>query len=74
MTHDPASDPEYQGMLGRTSVVYLTGQIRAAQAVNAQIIETCWQIDRYIQTSISRLFFHVFGRNSKCTPKAVLSP
>ena len=39
-----STDSEYQRLLGRISEVYTTGQMRATQAVNAQIIETYWQI------------------------------
>ncbi len=34
----------YQHLLGKISQVYATGQLRAAQAVNAHITETYWQI------------------------------
>ncbi|MCC5850971.1 MAG: DUF1016 family protein [Verrucomicrobia bacterium] len=47
-THDPTSDPDYQGLLGRISDMYNTGRIRANQAVNAYITETYWQIGRDI--------------------------
>jgi hypothetical protein len=42
------TESEYQRLLGRISEVYTTGQIRAHQAVNAQITETYWQIGRDI--------------------------
>lgn len=42
------ADSDYQGLLGRISEVYTTGQVRAHQAVNAQITETYWQIGRDI--------------------------
>lgn len=38
------ADSEYLRLLGRISEVYTTGQVRAHQAVNAQITETYWQI------------------------------
>jgi len=38
------TDSGYQQLLGRISEVYTTGQMRAQQAVNAHITETCWQI------------------------------
>ena len=39
-----STDSEYQHLLGRISDVYTAGQVRASQAVNAQITETYWQI------------------------------
>ncbi len=47
-TSDPIPNPDYQRLLGRISEVYTTGQLRAHQAVNAQITETYWQIGRDI--------------------------
>jgi hypothetical protein len=38
------TDSEYQRLLGRISEVFTAGQVRARQAVNAQITETYWQI------------------------------
>ena len=38
------ADAEYKRLLGRISEVYSTGQLRAVQAVNAQLTETYWQI------------------------------
>jgi predicted nuclease of restriction endonuclease-like (RecB) superfamily len=38
------TDADYQSLLGRISQVYTAGQLRAHQAVNAQLIETYWQI------------------------------
>jgi hypothetical protein len=38
------TESEYQRLLGRISEVYTVGQVRAHQAVNAQITETYWQI------------------------------
>ncbi len=38
------TDTEYQRLLGRISEVYTAGQVRAHRAVNAQLIETYWQI------------------------------
>ena len=38
------TDSEYQRLLGRITEVYTAGQVRAHQAVNAQITETYWQI------------------------------
>jgi predicted nuclease of restriction endonuclease-like (RecB) superfamily len=42
------TDAGYQGLLGKISEVYATGQARAAQAVNVHITETYWQIGRDI--------------------------
>ncbi len=42
------TDTGYQGLLGKISEVYATGQARAAQAVNVHITETYWQIGRDI--------------------------
>ncbi len=39
-----STDSEYQRLLGRISEVYTAGQVRAHQAVNAQITDTYWQI------------------------------
>ena len=44
MSSELTTDSEYQRLLGRISEVYTTGQVRAHQAVNAQITETYWQI------------------------------
>jgi hypothetical protein len=46
--HDLTTDTGYQHLLGKISDVYTTGQARAAQAVNAHITETYWQIGRDI--------------------------
>ncbi|MDB6004230.1 MAG: hypothetical protein JWR15_1217 [Prosthecobacter sp.] len=45
---DLTSDAGYQHLLGKISAAYTTGQVRAAQAVNAHISETYWQIGRDI--------------------------
>lgn len=45
---DLTSDNDYQGLLGRISEAYTTGQLRANQAVNAHLTETYWQIGRDI--------------------------
>ena len=42
------ADSEYQRLLGRISETYVTGQLRAVQAVNTQITETYWQLGRHI--------------------------
>ena len=42
------ADDGYQGLLGKISEVYTSGQIRATQAVNVHITETYWQIGRDI--------------------------
>ena len=42
------ADSEYQSLLGRISETYVTGQLRAVQAVNTQITETYWQLGRHI--------------------------
>ena len=44
MSSELSTDSDYQRLLGRISEVYTTGQVHAHQAVNAQIIETYWQI------------------------------
>ena len=44
MTHELTADSGYQRLLGRITEVYTWGQLRANQAVNAQITETYWQI------------------------------
>ena len=44
MSNELSTDSGYQQLLGRISEVYTTGQVRANQAVNAQITETYWQI------------------------------
>jgi predicted nuclease of restriction endonuclease-like (RecB) superfamily len=47
-SNDLTTDTGYQGLLGKISEVYATGQARAAQAVNVHITETYWQIGRDI--------------------------
>lgn len=47
-SNDLTADDGYQSLLGKISQVYATGQTRAAQAVNAHITETYWQIGRDI--------------------------
>jgi predicted nuclease of restriction endonuclease-like (RecB) superfamily len=39
-----STNSDYQRLLGRISEVFVAGQVRANQAVNAQITETYWQI------------------------------
>lgn len=41
-------DSSYQALLGRIAEAYVTGQQRAAQAINTQITETYWQVGRHI--------------------------
>jgi hypothetical protein len=41
---DLTTESEYQRLLSRISEVYTADQVRAHQAVNAQITETYWQI------------------------------
>lgn len=41
---DLTTDTGYQHLLGKISQVYVTGQTRAVQAVNAHLTETYWQI------------------------------
>lgn len=41
-------DSDYQSLLGRISEAYVTGQLRALQAVNTHITETYWQLGRHI--------------------------
>lgn len=43
-----APETDYQRLLGQISESYTAGQVRAAQAVNAHITETYWQIGRDI--------------------------
>jgi predicted nuclease of restriction endonuclease-like (RecB) superfamily len=38
----------YEGLLGQISVTLLSGQSRAVQAVNAQLIDTYWKIGQHI--------------------------
>lgn len=45
---DPANEPVYQNLLGQIAEAYAGGQARAAQAVNAHITETYWEIGRHI--------------------------
>jgi predicted nuclease of restriction endonuclease-like (RecB) superfamily len=40
--------PDYQQLLGQISETYTQGQIRATQAVNVQLLQTYWEIGRYI--------------------------
>lgn len=42
------SSGDYENLLHRLSDTYLQGQQRAVQAVNSRLIETYWQIGRYI--------------------------
>ena len=44
MNQELTPDSGYQQLLGKISEVYTSGQIRAHQAVNAQITDTYWQI------------------------------
>ena len=46
MTLGPLDD--YQRLLGQIAEVYGQGRTRAMQAVNTQLLETYWQIGRYI--------------------------
>jgi len=48
MSTELTTDAGYQSLLGRISVAYTTGQLRAHQAVNAQLTDTFWQIGRDI--------------------------
>ena len=48
MSEEIAGEPAYTDLLGRISEVYVAGQVRATQAVNAHITETYWQIGRDI--------------------------
>ena len=38
----------YQQLLEQISDAYTQGRVRAVQAVNAQLIETYWQVGRHI--------------------------
>ena len=40
--------PDYQHLLGKISDTYVSGQVKATQAVNTQLLETYWQIGQYI--------------------------
>ena len=40
--------PEYEQLLGKISITYTTGQVKATQAVNTELLETYWQIGRHI--------------------------
>ncbi len=40
--------PGYQHLLIKISDTYLSGQVRATQAVNTQLLDTYWQIGRHI--------------------------
>jgi predicted nuclease of restriction endonuclease-like (RecB) superfamily len=44
MSHEITAEPAYNALLGRISEVYVAGQVRATQAVNAHLTETNWQI------------------------------
>jgi hypothetical protein len=39
---------EYQGLLVKISETYISGQVRAHQAVNVQLMKTYWKIGQYI--------------------------
>jgi hypothetical protein len=39
---------EYQGLLVKISEIYISGQVRAHQAVNVQLMKTYWKIGQYI--------------------------
>ena len=43
-SNDLIADDSYQGLLGKISQVYTSGQARATRAVNAHITATYWQI------------------------------
>ena len=45
---DPANEPVYQTLLGQIAEAYAGGQTRAAQAINAHITGTYWEIGRHI--------------------------
>lgn len=40
--------PDYQHLLVKISDTYLSGQVKATQAVNIQLLETYWQIGQHI--------------------------
>jgi len=40
--------PDYQHLTIKISDTYVSGQVRATQAVNIQLLETCWQIGQHI--------------------------
>lgn len=42
------SQPDYEHLLVRISDTYISGQVKAVQAVNIQLLETYWQIGRHI--------------------------
>ena len=60
-------EPDYQGLLRRISEVYTNGQVRACQAVNAQLTETYWQIGHDI------VEFEQGGKNRAEYGKALLT-
>jgi predicted nuclease of restriction endonuclease-like (RecB) superfamily len=45
---DVSLDSSYQDLLGRIAIVYTAGRSRSQQAVNVQLLETYWEIGRYI--------------------------
>ena len=40
--------PDYQHLIIKISDTYVSGQVRATQAVNIQLLETYWQIGQHI--------------------------
>jgi predicted nuclease of restriction endonuclease-like (RecB) superfamily len=43
-----STDGGYQQLLAKISDTYTQGQVRAAQAVNAQLVETYWQVGQHM--------------------------
>ncbi|WP_295607721.1 DUF1016 N-terminal domain-containing protein [uncultured Lamprocystis sp.] len=41
----------YRDLLDQISQTYTQGRVRAMQAVNAQLVETYWQVGRHIVSS-----------------------
>ena len=41
-------EPDYQLLIVKISDIYVSGQVRATQAVNIQLLETYWQIGQHI--------------------------
>jgi predicted nuclease of restriction endonuclease-like (RecB) superfamily len=48
LNNTPEKPHEYQNLLGKISETYTSGQVRAVQAINVQLLETYWQIGQHI--------------------------
>ena len=42
------SQPDYEHLLVTISDTYISGQVKATQAVNTHLLETYWQIGQHI--------------------------